>query len=46
LIYGTDVPFIIRRRSDGGYFLVGASYLHGMMVGEAVGKGEVEIELF
>lgn len=47
LIYGTVVPFIIRRRSDGGYSLVGESYVHGMMFGEAVGKGEkVEIELF
>jgi hypothetical protein len=47
LIYGTHVPFIIRHGSDSGYSLVGESYVHGMMFGEAVGKGkEVEIELF
>jgi len=39
LIYGTNVPFLIRPREIGaGYLLVGETYLHGVMFGEAMGK--------
>ena len=33
-IAGTDVPFALRRREDGGYQLVGEVYMHGVMDGE------------
>ncbi|KAH7413330.1 heterokaryon incompatibility protein-domain-containing protein [Cadophora sp. MPI-SDFR-AT-0126] len=50
LIYGTDVPFLVRRRRrDGGdgYFLVGELYVHGLMLGEGAKQGrEVDLTLF
>ncbi|PMD28863.1 putative heterokaryon incompatibility protein 6, OR allele, partial [Hyaloscypha variabilis F] len=36
LIKGTQVPFILRRQSDGQYQLVGEAYVDGIMDGEAM----------
>ncbi|EHK98542.1 putative Heterokaryon incompatibility protein 6, OR allele [Glarea lozoyensis 74030] len=36
LIKGTQVPFILRRQSDGQYQLVSEAYVDGIMDGEAI----------
>ncbi|KAL3417252.1 Heterokaryon incompatibility protein 6, OR allele 5 [Phlyctema vagabunda] len=36
LIKGTQVPFILRRQSDGQYRLIGEAYVDGIMDGEAM----------
>jgi hypothetical protein len=36
LIKGTQVPFILRRQSDGQYRLIGEAYVDGIMGGEAM----------
>lgn len=35
------MPYIIRPRSDGGFMLVGESYINGLMDGEAM---EINLE--
>ncbi|KAF2652232.1 HET-domain-containing protein [Lophiostoma macrostomum CBS 122681] len=35
IIFGVDVPVVLRPRTDDGYVLIGESYVHGMMDGEA-----------
>ena len=42
LIGGSRVPFILRKRTEGGYLLVGESYVHGLMYGEGMRKGSNE----
>ncbi len=42
LISGSRVPFILRKRTQDGYLLVGESYVHGLMYGE--GRGSLENE--
>ena len=42
LIDGSRVPFILRKRTEDGYFLVGESYIHGLMFGEGMSKGSNE----
>lgn len=42
LIDGSRVPFVLRKRTDGGYFLVDESYVHGLMYGEGMSKGSSE----
>jgi hypothetical protein len=45
LLYGGDVPYVLRPREAGGYVLVGEAYVHGVMLGEVVPKidaGEYE----
>ena len=42
LIHGTRVPFIVRERNAGGYFLVGECYVHGFMHGEGMTMGVEE----
>lgn len=47
LIYGAQVPFLLRPRDLGGYFLVGECYVHGLMYGEGMKIGsEREVQLF
>jgi len=36
IVYGCDVPLIIRPSGDGKYVIVGDSYLYGMMSGQMV----------
>jgi hypothetical protein len=46
LFYGARTPFIIRKgNSKGIYRLVGETYIHGLMFGEALQKGFLEEEL-
>jgi hypothetical protein len=42
LIYGAKVLFLIRRRAEGGYLLVGECYVHGLMHGEGISTGAEE----
>jgi hypothetical protein len=47
LIYGAKVPFLIRRRAEGAYLLVGECYVHGLMHGEGMSMGvEEDIVLY
>ena len=44
---GFGTPFIVRKRAEVGYLLVGECYVHGLMNGEGLNMGEEEeIELF
>ena len=48
VLFGTQVPFILRRK-DSCYQLVGQSYVHGIMHGEAINMlqdGELEKQTF
>ncbi|KAH6703073.1 putative heterokaryon incompatibility protein 6, OR allele, partial [Leptodontidium sp. MPI-SDFR-AT-0119] len=40
LIKGSQVPFILRRESDGQYQLIGEAYVDGIMDGEAMENSE------
>lgn len=35
LLYGCGVPVVLRKHDRGGYMLIGESYIHGIMNGEA-----------
>ncbi|RGP71260.1 Heterokaryon incompatibility protein [Fusarium longipes] len=39
ILYGSEVPFVIRKKGQGKYSLVGECYMHGIMKGEALGVG-------
>ncbi|KAL8915907.1 MAG: hypothetical protein Q9208_008803 [Pyrenodesmia sp. 3 TL-2023] len=41
LLSGGRVPFVLRPRSDGTYRLVGESYVHGIMQGEAFDREQL-----
>lgn len=48
VLFGAQVPFILRRK-DSRYQLVGESYVHGIMYGEAIKMledGELEKQTF
>lgn len=36
ILFGSKVPYILRPLEDSTYFLVGESYVHGIMLGEAM----------
>jgi hypothetical protein len=38
LLYGGDIPYVLRPRPEGGYVLVGEAYVHGVMLGELMPK--------
>ena len=42
LIYGAKVPFLVRKRLEGGYILVGEDYINGLMHGEGMSIGVEE----
>lgn len=42
ILYGADVPFVIRREGGGKYSLVGECYMHGIMNGEAFRMAELK----
>lgn len=50
ILYGSDVPFVVRKEAGGNYSLVGECYMHGIMNGEAlkmaVTKSEDEVFTF
>lgn len=50
ILYGSDVPFVVRKQAGGNYSLVGECYMHGIMEGEAlqmaVFKSEDEVFTF
>ena len=47
ILLGLATPFIIRKREEGGYYLVGECYLDGLMNGEGLSKGgEQDIVLY
>lgn len=50
ILYGSDVPFVVRKQAGGRYALVGECYMHGIMSGEglemAVSKREDEVFTF
>jgi hypothetical protein len=39
VFYGGNVPFLLRPKIFGGYELLGPTYVHGMMDGEALRLG-------
>jgi hypothetical protein len=46
-VQGTSTPFAIRKREEGGYFLVRECYINGLMYREGMEIGkEEEITLF
>lgn len=44
ILYGADVPFVVRREAGGRYSLVGECYMHGIMYGEAMRIMEIKEE--
>ncbi|KAJ3518005.1 hypothetical protein NM208_g14622 [Fusarium decemcellulare] len=46
VLYGGRTPFILRRRQDGTWMLVGECYVHGLMNGEALEGEGVREEKF
>jgi hypothetical protein len=40
IIKGAKVPFVLRRRPDDSYELIGEAYIHGIMQGELVEQGD------
>jgi hypothetical protein len=34
IIHGVSVPFVLRKRENGNFILVGEAYVHGIMYGE------------
>jgi hypothetical protein len=40
MLHGADVPFVLRKKPDGRYLLIGECYLHGIMNGEALEASE------
>lgn len=49
LLYGGDIPYVLRPREEGGYVLVGEAYVHGVMLGEEMAKvdsGAYEEKIF
>jgi len=36
VLMGSETPFILRKRSDGGFAVVGETYMHGIMDGEVI----------
>jgi hypothetical protein len=45
IIFGADVPFILRNVGEGEYQLIGEAYVFGIMDGEFV-KGDSREEIF
>lgn len=43
VVDGSPVPIVLRPIEDGFYQLVGESYMHGIMDGEAVGNGDIVV---
>ena len=41
---GARVPFVMRKRSDGAYNLVGEACVHGIIHGEALDVDDLELE--
>ncbi|SCV57500.1 uncharacterized protein FFB14_15174 [Fusarium fujikuroi] len=39
ILYGSDVPFVVKKEAEGKYSLVGECYMHGIMEGEALELG-------
>ncbi|KAJ3549851.1 hypothetical protein NM208_g281 [Fusarium decemcellulare] len=39
ILYGSDVPFVVRKEAGGKYLLVGECYMHGIMEGEGLKIG-------
>lgn len=39
ILFGSEVPFVVRKEAEGKYLLVGECYMHGIMEGEAVETG-------
>lgn len=46
IVYGANVPIILRRQGENRYTLVGECYMHGIMDGEAVKRVEGEDAIF
>ncbi|MCJ1259517.1 hypothetical protein MMC24_007355 [Lignoscripta atroalba] len=49
VLFGCSVPVILRKRDDGGFQLIGESYIHGMMDGAAMKdfeNGKVDFDDF
>lgn len=46
ILYGGELPYIIRPLEDGKYMFVGSCYMHGLMDGEGCEMDEVEDEEF
>ncbi|RSL71752.1 hypothetical protein CEP53_001376 [Fusarium sp. AF-6] len=44
ILYGADVPFVVRKEAGGRYSLVGECYMHGIMYGEALRISEIKEE--
>jgi hypothetical protein len=44
VLYGSNVPFILRDDGDGYHRLVGESYVHGIMFGETTKEERVDEE--
>jgi len=41
IIFGGSVPFVLRKRDDGGFMFVGEAYVHGLIDGEALKEFDI-----
>jgi hypothetical protein len=46
ILYGGEVPYVLRPRKDGCYSIIGECYIHGIMHGEALSEGGIGTKEF
>ena len=46
ILYGSEVPYILRPRDDGSYAVIGECYVHGIMHGEVLSEAVHETKDF
>jgi hypothetical protein len=46
VLYGGEVPYVLRPRKDGCYSVIGECYIHGIMHGEALSDGGTRTKEF
>jgi len=44
LLYGGELPYILRERAEGGWVFVTSCYIHGLMGGEGMAEASPDME--